>query len=77
MKYYELKAIINGQIIKLKKDRFASRTEAINYMFQYFEDHYLYGLDVSEEYPVNNDKHSIEYVCDYYNRFQVTRQVQA
>lgn len=73
MKYYELHAIVNGEPIKLKKSVFFSRNDAIDYMFHYFNDHYLYNLNVTDEYRVHNDKHSIEYVCDFHNRFQVTR----
>lgn len=73
MKYYELTAIVNGEKIKLKKNSFSSRNEAINYMFRYFDDHYIYGLEVKDEYPINSDKHNIEYVCDFHNRFIISR----
>ena len=73
MKYYELNAIVNGENIKLKKHTFASRNDAINYMFHYFDEHYLYTLNVEDEYAIDNNKHSIEYVCNYHNRFRVTR----
>ena len=73
MKYYTLEAIVKGEPVKLKRSMFASRSEAINYMFDYYEDHYLYNLQVKEEYPICGNKHRIEYYCDFYNRFIVTR----
>lgn len=73
MKYYTLEAIVQGRPVKLKRSMFASRTEAINYMFNYYEEHYLYNLQVNDEYPVNDNKHSIEYYCSFNNRFIITR----
>lgn len=73
MKYYTLEAIVQGRPVKLKRSMFASRTEAINYMFDYYEDHYLYNLQVNDEYSVNDNKHSIEYYCNFNNRFIITR----
>lgn len=73
MKYYTLEAIVQGRPVKLKRSMFASRTEAINYMFDYYEEHYLYNLQVRDEYPVNDNKHSIEYYCSFNNRFIITR----
>ena len=70
---YTLKAIVNGDSVKLKRSTFSSRDAAISYMFKYFNDMYLYDLEVEEEHVVNNNKHSIEYVCNFYNRFTVTR----
>lgn len=73
MKYYTLEAIVQGRPVKLKRSMFASRTEAINYMFNYYEEHYLYNLQVREEYPVDDNKHRIEYYCSFNNRFIITR----
>ncbi len=73
MKYYELSAVVNGENVKLKRSRFLSRSDAINYMFAYYTNNYLYSLEVEEEYPINGDKHNIEYVCNYHNRFTVAR----
>ncbi len=73
MKYYTLEAIVQGRPAKLKRSMFASRTEAINYMFDYYEEHYLYNLQVNDEYSVNDNKHSIEYYCNFNNRFIITR----
>lgn len=73
MKNYTLEAIVRGKTIKLKRSLFASRSEAINYMFNYYEDHYLYDLQVKDEYPLGGNKHRVEYYCDFYNRFIITR----
>ena len=73
MKYYTLEAIVKGRPVKLKRSMFASRSEAINYMFDYYEGHYLYNLQVRDEYPLDDNKHRIEYYCDFQNRFIVTR----
>ena len=77
MKYYTLEAIVQGRPVKLKRSMFASRNEAIDYMFDYYEKHYLYNLQVNEEYPVQDNKHRIEYYCNYSNRFIVTRNIAA
>ena len=73
MKYYTLEAIVQGRPVKLKRSMFTSRTEAINYMFDYYEEHYLYNLQVREEYPLEDNKHKIEYLCNFHNRFIITR----
>ena len=73
MKYYTLEAIVQGRPVKLKRSMFTSRTEAINYMFDYYEEHYLYNLQVRDEYPVDDNKHRIEYYCSFNNRFIITR----
>ena len=52
---------------------FATRSDAINYMFDYYEKNNMFTLEVSDEHPVNGNKHSIEYVCNFHNRFTVTR----
>lgn len=77
MKYYTLSAVVNGSNVHLKRSAFASRDEAINYMFKYYEDHYLYSLQVRDEHIVGDNKHSIEYVCNFHNRFTITRQMAA
>ena len=77
MKYYTLDAVVNGSNVKLKRFAFTSRDEAIDYMFEYYRDHYLFTLEVADEHIVGNDKHSIEYVCNFHNRFTVTRHMTA
>ena len=73
MKYYTLEAIVQGRPVKLKRSMFASRSDAVNYMFDYYEEHYLYNLQVRDEYPVDDNKHRIEYYCSFNNRFIITR----
>ena len=73
MKYYTLEAIVKGRPVKLKRSMFTSRSEAINYMFDFYEKHYLYSMQVRDEYPLEDNKHRIEYYCDFNNRFIVTR----
>ena len=73
MKKYVLEAIVDGQCIKFSKG-FSSRNSAINYVFDYFEKCYKYSLCVNEEYPIHGNKHNIEYVCDYNNRFRIARE---
>ena len=73
MRYYLLTAVVNGHDAKLKRRMFASRSEAIDYMFDYYEKNLMFSLNVRDEYYVNGDKHNIEYVCNYNNRFTVTR----
>ncbi|MBO7614752.1 MAG: hypothetical protein J6T15_03555 [Bacilli bacterium] len=72
MKKYILEAIVNGEYVRIKKV-FSSRTEAINYVFRYYDNHNLVNLRVNEEYCINGNKHDIAYVYDYYNRFRIAR----
>lgn len=71
MKKYMLTAIINGKV-KIYNQAFSSRSEAIDYIFSYYQKHND-NLRVEEEYYVNNDIHNIEYVSDYDNRFRIQR----
>ncbi len=73
MKYYVLSAVVRGKEPNLKQRLFSSRDDAIKYMFDYFEKNYIYNAQVNDEYYVNDDKHNIEYVCDYYTRFTINR----
>ena len=73
MKYYTLEAIVQGRPVKLKRSMFASRSDAVNYMFDYYEEHYLYNMQVRDEYPIDDNKHRIEYHCNFNNRFIITR----
>lgn len=68
-----LQAIVNGREVKLKRSYFTSRDEAIDYMFKYYEDHYMYGLEVNDEHMIGDNKHYVEYVCNFQNRFKVKR----
>lgn len=77
MKYYTLEAVVKNQQVKFGK-KFASRDEAIDYMFNYLNNHYMYNVAVNEEIHVNGDKHNVEYVLDNnHNLFRVNRVVLA
>ena len=71
MKKYMLTAIINGKV-RIYNQAFSSRSEAIDYIFSYYQRHND-NLRVEEEYYVNNDIHNIENVSDYDNRFRIQR----
>ena len=73
MKYYTLETINNGNTVRINK-KFTSRDQAINYAFAYFERRYLNeALQVEDEYTIADNKHNVEYVLDYFNRFRVNR----
>ena len=73
MKYYTLETILNGKTEKIAK-LFTSRNQAINYAFDYFEKKTLNPeLQVEDEFVIDNNKHNIEYVLNYYDRFRVNR----
>ena len=73
MKYYTLETILNGKTELINK-KFSSRDQAINYAFALFEKkYYRDNLQVEDEFKINNDKHNIEYVLDYRDRFRVNR----
>ena len=73
MKVYKINdAYIRNEHVDIKK-LFATRDEAINYMFDFYNNHYLYNVELEEEYPQSN-KHDIHYVIDQYDSFNVTRQ---
>ena len=77
MKYYALETINNGHTVVVNK-KFNTRDQAINYAFAYFENKYLNeNLQVNDEFKIDNDKHNIEYVLDYNNRFRVNRVLHA
>ena len=72
MKKYILTAVIDGRT-KSFQHQFNSRNEALNYIFHYYVRHNYESLQVNEEFFVNDNKHNIEYVCDYTNRFRINR----
>ena len=74
MKFYTLNAVIKGEPKKFEK-LFNSRSEAIDYMFKYYDDHFIYGLEVNEEVSIDGDKHNVEYICDHNDRFRINRVV--
>ena len=73
MNVYKIKdAYVRNEHVDIKKV-FASRNQAINYMFDYYNHHYIYNVELEEEYPQRN-KHDIHYVINQYSSFNVTRQ---
>ncbi len=72
MKKYILTAIIDGRTISFHH-KFNSRNDALNYIFAYYDRHNYKAIQVDEEFYINNNKHNIEYVCDYTNRFRINR----
>lgn len=72
MKKYRLEAIVDGRFITFDRE-FDSRNSAINYIYGYYDKHYLPEPHINDEYMVDNDKHDIEYEDDYDNRFRITR----
>lgn len=70
-KYYDLKAVINGEFHQFGK-HFSTRERAIEYIFKYLKEIYFVDMQLEDEYQLEN-KHDIEYVFDYYNRFRITR----
>ena len=72
MKVYKIKdAYIKNQHVDIEKT-FASRVEAINYMFDYYNDHFIYNVELEDEYMQGN-KHNIHYVISQDNSFNVVR----
>ena len=72
MNKYILEAIVNGEYIKVDRT-FNSRDEAIDYIFRYYDGHFMVNLEVNDEYFIDGNKHDIAYVYDYYNRFGIAR----
>ena len=72
-KYYTLETIDSGRTVKINK-KFSSRNQAIDYAFAYFEKHLFNdSLQIEDEFKINNDKHNVEYVIGYNNRFRINR----
>ena len=72
-KYYTLETIDSGRTVKFNK-KFSSRNQAINYAFAYFEKHLFNdSLQIEDEFNIDNDKHNVEYVIGYNNRFRINR----
>ena len=71
MKKYALSAVVDGQLRNINR-LFATRSDAMNYIYGYYQ-HLAINFIVNDEYYVNNNRHDIEYVYDYNNRFRVYR----
>lgn len=72
MKKYKLEAVVDGKRIIFNRE-FDSRNSAMNYLYSYYDHHFLPEPVVQDEYEVENE-HDIEYVADYDNRFRITRE---
>lgn len=73
MKYYTLQAIINGER-KVFSNKFATRQNAMDFMFDYLERAYIFDKQIEEEYALFDNKHNVEYVCDNNTRFIINRE---
>ena len=74
MKFYALEAVVKGKNVNFTKT-FDSRNDAINYMFKYYNKHYMYNLEVNEEVSIDGNKHNVEYICNHSDRFRINRVV--
>ena len=72
MNRYTLEAVVDGEYIKFDRT-FESRNAAIDYIFRYYDNHYIMNVVVNDEYCVDGNKHDIAYVYNYYNRFRIAR----
>ena len=72
MKKYELEAIVDGKEVTFNHD-FDSRISALNFIFNYYNKRTALEFVVNDEFYVRGDKHNIEYVNDYSNRFRISR----
>ena len=71
-RYYNLIAVIDGDT-KVFHKHFASRNDAIKYMFGYYDRNSFLNVQIEDEFEIS--KHNIEYVINYTNRFRVNRVV--
>lgn len=67
MYYYNCMYVLDYETVKVHR-KFKTRTEAINYVFKKFPSTSTLLYEI-----VRNDKHNVEYVCDDFNRFWVSR----
>lgn len=74
MRVYKIEdAYVRNELVDIDKT-FNSRVEAINYMFDYYNNHYIYNVELEEEYAQGN-KHNIHYVISQDNSFNVNSMV--
>ena len=74
MRVYKIEdAYVRNELVHIDKT-FNSRVEAINYMFDYYNNHYIYNVELEEEYAQGN-KHNIHYVISQDNSFNVNSMV--
>ena len=69
MKIYVLESIINNSVKKEKY--FKTRSAADKYLAKVLDENNLSVEDII----YRNNNHSQEFVCDYYNRFIVSREI--
>jgi hypothetical protein len=74
MKRYVLTAIVDGRTV-ISNLAFQSRSQAIDYIFNYYTKNNYKSIHVEDEYYIDGDIHNIEYVCDYDNRFRIARSI--
>lgn len=70
--YYKVNAVINNDYYQVNK-KFETRLDAINYAFKLINRKYIYNVEVEEEFPLNGDKHNVQYVLKDNVRFSVAR----
>ena len=71
-KVYKVEAVIDGRNVAFNRE-FDSRNSAMNYIFGYCNEHCSINPAIKDEYQIGDDKHNIEYLMDYYNRFRICR----
>ena len=70
MKYYNLKAVVNGKTISVNK-KFSTRDRAIDAFFRMVA---VRATNTQvEEIIEKGDKHNLEYICNNNSRFLVSR----
>ena len=70
MKYYNLKAVVNGKAITVNK-KFSTRNSAIDAFFKMVA---VKAMNTQvEEIIERGDKHNLEYICNNNSRFLVSR----
>ena len=72
MKRYTLEAQLFGKTVKFDES-FKTRNSALDYIFDYLEDNYIFNTQVTEDYEVNDNKHDIRYITNNGCDFRITR----
>lgn len=67
MYYYNCMYVLDRKTVKVHR-KFKTRTEAIDYVFRKLPMNSTLLYEI-----VRNDKHNVEYVCNSFNRFWVSR----
>ena len=69
MRIYELEAYVKGERVSFTK-KFASRDQAIEYLFAYLGKQFIFNCELKEEYPLSS-KHDVHYVLSNEDSFTV------